>query len=523
MVINEKKILDHLDGVFPKEGYLKTVGNHSRYLLALEAWRRGIKVTFYRDEKGMCFSLEYGKKKHDFRTSFGDLTSDEAIKITENKALTKQYLQEAGLPIAKGETFDESDSIENIIHYATNLDFPLVIKPVDGIQGRGVVANIQTIEEFREALVHVREKLGYLDIIVEEHINGDEMRVFFLENQVIAAYKKEPAFVIGDGMDTIENLINIKNQERRENPHLFTYTIKKNNALIKKIKQSGFTLDSVLDKDLKLYLRTQSNISLGGEFIDCTDDLPENIISTAKEVHRVIPNLPHGGIDLIVNENDEGIILEINHNAGLGTHVFPSKGKPRDLPKLMINYYFPETKDIKRSPLYFNYKTVLGPIKDRLVQMVVLPQLQTENIYSKKYIVTGKVQKVGYRNWIRRQALNASLHGYVKNLRNSKVEIVVAGNDPIELDNFKAICSKGSKRARVKNVIERSWDKPVPYGFTILDSIDNPDYLKHALKTEKAKRIKAVKRLKRIEKKYNSIINSRSWKLLQKIKKLLRK
>src|SRR5690625_1797509 len=150
-------------------------------------------------------------------------------------------------------------------------------------------------------------------------------------------------------------------------------------------------------------------------------------------------------------------------------HILPLSGSPRNIPAAIIDYYFPETIGMAedRTKIYFDYRKINNLLRPRLVQEVKLPNAPEGKLYAKRYVVSGKVQKVGYRNWIRGQALKQNFNGYTRNLNNGKVVVVVAHENQGSVAAFKEICHEGSARAEVEEVQEYNWDSQIKLGFEI--------------------------------------------------------
>src|SRR5690606_6476035 len=112
------------------------------------------------------------------------------------------------------------------------------------------------------------------------------------------------------------------------------------------------------DKGEYVPLLDKTNISIGGDPIDVFDTIPEYVKEAAVKALHAIPGLEHGAVDLIVHENTEEVyIIELNPTANLGGLLFPIEGKSRDIPKAIIDYYFPETssKNTDQINTYFDY------------------------------------------------------------------------------------------------------------------------------------------------------------------------
>jgi len=468
----EFRWMPHHEGAVPPAGQGKRI---STYTVALEGWRRGLDLQYYSyfDENNLLkvrYSLSDGEKKHYFQLSMGDGVTKEAFDICDNKEITKQYLNEAAtpVPVPMGKMFDENSNDEDILKFAETMKFPIVFKPTDGNAGNGVFANIQSLEELKDIIPHVREEMGFKEVIVEDYIPGREFRVVVIGDRVLGAMIRRPASVLGDGKHTIKELIYQINEVRKTNPHLTNRLIKVDREIKTMLKRKGYKLSTVPEEGERVYLREKSNLSKGGDAIDVTDKLTENLKNIARNVGPAIPGLQHYGVDMIVDEeNDTGVILEVNARPGFGGHLFPMEGTPRDFAKDIIDFYFPETKDKGRSWLYFDFDSVLEPINKRTASSVNVTTITPEPLYGKKLILSGKVIVPGFRNWIKQQAKYRDLNGYVENQDDGTVLVVVAGTDKLAVESFIKKCFKGPKNAEVVSIDEEEWNKPVKIYFEI--------------------------------------------------------
>lgn len=450
-------------------------------LIALEGWRRGLTLRWYYngsdvtnlkpvgyDPVGKTFSLSSGEKTHFFYRSRGDKVDNTAVDIGASKEETKKYLSEYGVSNPEGFSFTKSDDIESVIDTAKKMGFPLVLKPTFGSLGKGVITNINTEAQLRKNLSHVFSEFDYTNFIIERYIEGDDLRVYVVDDKAIGAIKRITAHVIGNGIHSIEELINFKNEDRKKNPYLAAKLIKMDNQVIEYLSEQNLLLSSVPKKDEVIFLKAKSNITSGGDSIDITDELTNEVKTAAVNAVKAIPGLYHAGVDIIANKND-AVVIEINPTAGIAMHHFPVQGKPRNIPAGVIDYYFPETigKAAKSTKIYFDYSNILKLLRSRSVNQLEIPNAPIGELYAKRYVISGKVQGVGYRNWVRKQALINHLNGYTRNLKNGKVVVVVAGVNKELVDNFKEICLSGPKKAEVKDVQEYVWDKQIKIGFEI--------------------------------------------------------
>jgi cyanophycin synthetase len=255
-------------------------------------------------------------------------------------------LDDASIPVAKGDIcYDEEDLQETI----DAIDYPIVIKPLDGNHGKGASINVTNWEDAVKGLKHAKEYSRR--VIVEKFITGFDFRVLVINNEVVAAAQRVPAHVIGNGKNTIQELIDIINEDpRRGYGHenvLTEITIDRSTERL--IKNAGYTLESVLSEEETLYLKSTANLSTGGTSVDVTDLMhPENVF-IAERISRVI-GLDICGVDIMapnltqsLKENG-GVILEVNAAPGFRMHLAPSEGLPRNVAAPVIDMLYPPGK-----------------------------------------------------------------------------------------------------------------------------------------------------------------------------------
>src|SRR5699024_6473504 len=296
---------------------------------------------------------------------------------------------------------------------------------------------------------------------------------YVVGDQVIGAINRIPANVKGDGLSTFKELIEKKNKERLKNPYLAKKPIKIDYEITKILENAGYTIDSVPSEGENILLRQKSNLSSGGDPLDATDGISDEIKKIAIDSLKAIPNLAHAGVDVIVDPGSEkkGTTIEINPTAEIGFHLFPLLGQARDIPGAIIDYYFPETIDTKRTNHYFDFKSVLEPLRTRSVNEIEVANPSLGETYGKRYIISGKPLDTKYMHWLKRKALKKNLSGFVKKLKRGKVEVVVTNIDPKEVEEFTKVCRKGPKSTVINDYKETEWDNncPLKLGFDIRD------------------------------------------------------
>ncbi len=505
------------------------------FAVALEGWRRGLKLKWYTKDSnhfdnmivfgvnppGRLFSLSSNEKTHYFFRTRGDKVTNEAVELAADKGITKEILANRNIPVPEGKGFSEEATDEEIIEFSKTLTFPLVCKPTDASLGMGVVTNISSNEEFMRALHYIRHELEYGEVIVEQHVQGKEYRLYVIENEVVAAYNRIPANITGDGEHTIEELIELKNFERRKNSRLNSCLINVDKEIIEFIAKKGYRLSSVPQKGEYLLLREKTNISIGGDPIDVTDEISDEMKQIAIQSINAIPGLYHAGVDIINDVDEDGnslsYVIEINATAQIGGILYPLKGKARNIPKAIIDYYFPETKgiDTTNSKIYFDMSTILEPMENRSALEVEVTPAPLDRLYAKQYTVIGKVQKESYHNWLKQKALRMGLHGSIEKYGFDQISIIVAGTDRSLVNNFKSVIKGYPKSSKVKKIRARKWREPITVGFEIVESFNIKKYhsTQNALRVMEREFVRVKKRENRLEKDINHVINSRSWKL----------
>lgn len=512
------------------------------YSIALEGWRRGLRLKWYSidsskfsnfitsgdDPYGRLFSLSSKERTHYFFRTRGDKVQNEAVKIGIDKVETKIRLKQAGVPVPRGQKFEIEVDDGDIIAYASeDIGYPVVLKPVDGSMGKGVFTNIKNEEELTRALRHIREAFNFKELIIEQHISGEEYRVYVVDGKVIGAYNRLPANVFGDGISTIRELINYKNKERRENPRLISSPIKIDDDLLEYLQTNKYSLDYIPRKGERVFLRGKSNISSGGDPVDATDILPEKIKQTAIDAIEAIPGLYHGGVDIIWDKNkmdtkQPAVVIELNPTAQIGGILFPIEGSARDIPASIIDFYFPETINKKKTDMYFDFHGILKPLRNRSAIEVEVEPAPKGEVYAMKYRVRCFRNESTYLNWLKKEAFDRHLHGYAKKLKKGDLEIVVAGTNKETVCGFKNIISRSHNKAEISEVFEEVWKKPVKIGFEIVNQFKiSTEDVDQKLEEIKSKKNKLLREKKYIEKQYKKIQRSTLWRLSWPFRKMV--
>lgn len=290
--------------------------------------------------------LGYGINQMRFQATITCKTSSIAVDIACNKEQTKKMLDAASIPVANGGIVVDEEDLDEVIR---KIGYPIVLKPLDGNHGKGASINVKTREEAVEGLAYAK-KYSHR-VIVEKFITGYDFRVLVIDNKLVAAAKREPAHVKGDGKQTIQQLIEETNTDpRRGYGHENVLTqIDVDRDTTDLLEKLNYTLETVPKKDEVVYLKSTANLSTGGTSIDVTDMMhPENIF-LCERISRVI-GLDVCGVDIMAEnltqplKENGGCILEVNAAPGFRMHLAPSEGLPRNVAAPVIDMLYPPGK-----------------------------------------------------------------------------------------------------------------------------------------------------------------------------------
>ncbi len=290
--------------------------------------------------------LGYGINQMRFQATITCKTSSIAVDIACNKEQTKKMLDAASIPVASGGICVDEEDLEAVVN---KIGYPIVLKPLDGNHGKGASINVKKWEDAVEGLAYAKKYSNR--VIVEKFITGYDFRVLIIDNKLVAAAKREPAHVKGDGKHTIQQLIDETNLDpKRGYGHENVLTqIDVDRDTTDLLEKLGYTLETVPKKDEVVYLKSTANLSTGGTSVDVTDRMhPENIF-LCERISRVI-GLDICGVDIMAEnltqplKENGGCILEVNAAPGFRMHLAPSEGLPRNVAAPVIDMLYPPGK-----------------------------------------------------------------------------------------------------------------------------------------------------------------------------------
>ncbi|MBS1549330.1 MAG: cyanophycin synthetase [Bacteroidetes bacterium] len=427
--------------------------------------------------------LGYGVNQMRFQATITCNTSNIAVDIACDKEETKRMLENSSVPVAKGSICVDEEDLEYTIKM---IGFPIVIKPLDGNHGKGASINVTNMDDAKEGLAHAQKYSRR--VIVEKFITGFDFRILVINNKMVAAAQRVPAHIVGDGKQTIRQLIDLENQDpRRGYGHENVLTeIEIDRDSLDLLEKLNYTENSIPKKDEIVYLKSTANLSTGGTSIDVTDRVhPENIF-LAERISRII-GLDVCGIDIMAENLTEplqqngGVILEVNAAPGFRMHLAPSEGLPRNVAAPVIDMLYPPGKP-SRIPIIAvtgtNGKTtttrlIAHMVKNKgyrvgfttsdgiYIQNHLLEKGDTTGPYSSEYILKDPTVEFAVLETARGGILRAGLGfsrcdiGIITNIQEDHLGL----NDIHNLEDL----------ARVKSVVVRSVKKE---GWAILNADD---------------------------------------------------
>ncbi len=290
--------------------------------------------------------LGYGVNQMRFQATITGRTNYLSVEMASDKEATKRMLESASVPVATGDICVDEEDLHITIQ---RIGYPIVLKPLDGNHGKGASINVCNWEDAVAGLEFAK-KYGRR-VIVEKFITGYDFRVLIVDNKLVAAAKRIPAHVMGDGKSTIQQLIDIENQNpKRGYGHENVLTeITVDRDTLDLLAKREYTLETIPATDEIVYLKSTANLSTGGTSVDVTEMMhPENIF-LCERIARFI-GLDVCGIDIMAEnltqplKQNGGVVLEVNAAPGFRMHLAPSEGLPRNVASPVLDMLYPVGK-----------------------------------------------------------------------------------------------------------------------------------------------------------------------------------
>lgn len=299
-------------------------------------------VPYRRLTEGSLVQFGWGSKQRRIQAAETDQTSAIGEAIAQDKELTKKLLHAAGVPVPNGRP---ALNAEDAWKVATEIGGAVVVKPRDGNQGKGITVNISRREQIDAAYAAAAEISD--EVMVERYLPGQDFRLLVIGKQLVAAARREPPMVIGDGVHSVAALVEQVNRDpRRGSGHATSLTkIRFDDIALATLAHQGYGADSVPPMGARVILRNNANLSTGGTATDVTEDVHPEVAARAVAAAQMV-GLDICGIDVVCEsvlkplEEQGGGVVEANAAPGLRMHLQPSYGKGRPVGEAIIANMF---------------------------------------------------------------------------------------------------------------------------------------------------------------------------------------
>lgn len=310
-------------------------------------------IPYRRLTEGSMVQFGWGSKQRRIQAAETDRTSAIAESIAQDKELTKNLLHAAGVPVPIGRPVDDADDAwAAACEIGIEDGYAVVVKPQDGNQGKGVAVNLTTRAQV-EAAYAVAVRISD-EVLVERYLPGQDYRILVIGNKLVAAARREPPTVIGDGIHSVRQLVDRVNRDpRRGEGHATSLTkIRFDDIALARLAEDGLTAESIPAKSQRVVLRNNANLSTGGTATDVTDDVHPDFAARAIAAAQMV-GLDIAGVDIVCKnvlrplEEQGGGIVELNAAPGLRMHLQPSFGKGRAVGEAIIANMFADGDDAR--------------------------------------------------------------------------------------------------------------------------------------------------------------------------------
>ncbi|MBI1833821.1 MAG: hypothetical protein HYR90_03255 [Candidatus Andersenbacteria bacterium] len=275
--------------------------------------------------------------------------------IANNKYLTHHILRTVGIPTPRSILLRNPGAWKHLLSSA-RLTFPMVVKPTTGSHGLGSTMNIREVSVLHRAVErafnYMKKKEDQKRVLVEEYFEGGhDLRILVVGGKVISVVERDPAHVIGDGIKTIRQLMDEFNHEWKTkiDYDLPLCPIPLDAETTRRLKSQNLTLASIPQKDQKIYMRWNANVSMGGRSIERTDEVSKEIKALAVRCAELI-GLKVTGVDILARDFTSSdisaknlTVLELNHAPGFDINQVPYQGTGRDVAGVIIDLLFANT------------------------------------------------------------------------------------------------------------------------------------------------------------------------------------
>lgn len=465
---------EHFQPEVVREGY---GGKLSSYTLALEAWRRGLEVTFLDSDLRQYTLTNSDGHSVKFTRSRPHMTTRQGVQAANDKHRTARLLRLAGVPAPESVLIETAAvDAKTLCNKAEVIGYPVVLKPLDGSMGRGVFAGLRNSTELTARYEDLMNSVAPKSAVLESHEPGDDYRVLVYDQTVVGVCRRLPANIVGDGRRTVRELIDEKNQRRRRNPFLSKGLIKPDHEVEDYLAREGQHYESIPAKDQYIRLRSAANASAGGDVRDITDAFPAAIKQAAIAAVRAVPGLFCAGVDMLFDGNSTAIegsysVLELNAHPQIGVNMYPTEGVGQDAPRRIIDVCFPKSQrsdEISDNQLSLpRLHDLLWPLKTGSASAVTLSAMPKHRLKTRRACTFNLPTRftVRQRNQLLRSARDNHVSGFLRR-RQDRLQMLVAGG-PGGVETFINAATSILEPHDSESTIPREWRGAVSPGFHI--------------------------------------------------------
>ena len=302
-------------------------------IIAEEALRRGIRVEVTDAESGEM-RLSVGGRTVLTLESLSEFTTAVAMSRCDDKRVTRRIMERAGVRVARGAAVGEgglADALALLGEVGA-----LVVKPARGEQGRGITVGVRDEAGLERAVALALQFCP--DVLVEEMVAGEDLRVVVIDRRVVAAAVRRPAEVLGDGRHTVTELVRTTSV-RRERATGGESRIPLDETTAEIVADAGYAMDDVPPNGERIRVRRTANLHTGGTIEDVTARLHPEIAEASVRAAAAL-GIPVTGLDFLVPdvESPDYVFIEANERPGLANH------EPQPVVERFVDLLFPETR-----------------------------------------------------------------------------------------------------------------------------------------------------------------------------------
>lgn len=262
----------------------------------------------------------------------------------DNKNEMKKHFKLAGIPVAAGGI---ASSKKEALKIFRSLNKPVIAKPNLGSRSRHTTTHISTEEELITAYKKAHQLSPW--VMIEEELSGFVFRGTLIGKKFVACLRREPAYVIGDGIHTVKELIEIENLNPLRQGPIF-HKLSLDEEATKELKHWGKDENTIPKKDEVVTLGQKTSRSVGGGITDMTDVIHPDNIEMLEKIAEVLDD-PLIGVDFIMDDVSKSWrdqprsgVIECNSAPFIDLHHFPLVGKPRNVAAKLWDIIYPDSK-----------------------------------------------------------------------------------------------------------------------------------------------------------------------------------